>query len=211
MSFKTTVRRIKLSLRGCRLRPSLSLCSFEEGYCLGLFGFLIAIPFLDRWHKEPKDCMDQWGVYYDSNAVVWCWGNYTKFFHMPWDWNHCKDKHMVQVADGSWVKYSPSWSAEGEDARHISTFPYKYVLKNGEEQNVLARVYVERREWRRKCFWYIPWFAKKRTSIDVAFTAEVGERAGSWKGGCIGCGYDMLPGETVEGALRRMERDRKFN
>jgi hypothetical protein len=44
----------------------------------------------------------------------------------------------------------------------------------------------------------------------VVFSAEVGERSGSWKGGCIGCGYDLLPDELPEECLRRMERDRKF-
>ncbi len=38
----------------------------------------------------------------------------------------------------------------------------------------------------------------------------VGERTGSWKGGTIGCGNDLLPGETMEQSLRRMERDRTF-
>lgn len=47
-------------------------------------------------------------------------------------------------------------------------------------------------------------------SIDVEFNAEVGERTGSWKGGCIGCGYQMNPNETPLQALRRMEAERKF-
>lgn len=211
MLFANSVRRIRLSLRECRLRPSFRLCSFESEYCWDLLGFLIALPFLDRWHREPEDGMASWGVYYMENSVVWCWGDYTKYFHMPWDWDHCNDKHMVLLEDGSWAKYSPSYSKEGEDARYTQTFPYKYTLKNGEVQEVLAIVYVDRREWRRKCFWRIPWFAKQSVDLCVSFNAEVGERAGSWKGGTIGCGYSMLPGETAEAALRRMEQSRKFN
>jgi hypothetical protein len=49
-----------------------------------------------------------------------------------------------------------------------------------------------------------------RTSIEVGFDDEVGERTGSWKGGTIGCGYDMLPDESAVQCLRRMERERKF-
>jgi len=53
-------------------------------------------------------------------------------------------------------------------------------------------------------------FALKKQSIDVSFSGEVGERSGSWKGGTIACGYTMLPDESAENTLRRMERDRKF-
>ena len=37
-----------------------------------------------------------------------------------------------------------------------------------------------------------------------------GERNGSWKGGVLGCGWDMLKGETPLDTLRRMERERRF-
>jgi hypothetical protein len=39
---------------------------------------------------------------------------------------------------------------------------------------------------------------------------EVGEEAGSWKGGVLGCGYTLLPNETPLQCLRRMEKERKF-
>jgi len=44
----------------------------------------------------------------------------------------------------------------------------------------------------------------------LGFDREIGERSGSWKGGCIGCGWDMKPGETAEQTLRRMESERTF-
>jgi len=47
-----------------------------------------------------------------------------------------------------------------------------------------------------------------RTSIDVSFDQEVGERAGSWKGGTIGCDTTCFrrdPRDTIV----RMERERK--
>jgi len=49
-----------------------------------------------------------------------------------------------------------------------------------------------------------------RRTIAVEFNEEVGERTGSWKGGVLGCGYDMKPGETRLECLRRMERERRF-
>ena len=41
-------------------------------------------------------------------------------------------------------------------------------------------------------------------------TEEVGKKKGSWKGGCIGCSYDLKPGETPEECLKRMEKEREF-
>ena len=70
---------------------------------------------------------------------------------------------------------------------------------------------MERRAWRPKWFTWTRIFEKQRQSISVEFNDEVGERSGSWKGGCIVCGYEMLPGETPEQTLRRMERERVFS
>ena len=209
----STVYRIKRSLRGCRLRFALGLDLFEEEYCLNFFGFLIALPFLDRWHREPHEMMESWGFYYDYHnaSFVLCRGNKTKFIHMPWQYDHLDNKHMVQLEDGTWEPHRSSWDPGGQDNRFIQEFEYKYVLKNNVTQLRLAKVYVSRREWRRKCLWYVPWFAMKRQSLNVEFSDEVGERTGSWKGGCIGCGIDMKKGETAEQALRRMERERIFD
>jgi hypothetical protein len=42
-----------------------------------------------------------------------------------------------------------------------------------------------------------------RRSLDLQFSAEVGKRKGSWKGGTIGHSIDMMPGELHEAAFRR--------
>jgi len=90
------------------------------------------------------------------------------------------------------------------------TYDYVYRLKNGQTQIRQATVFVERRTWRMKWWPLLP-FRKVRTSIDVHFSDEVGEGTGSWKGGCVGCGYGMLHGETPLECLRRMEQERKFD
>ena len=73
-------------------------------------------------------------------------------------------------------------------------------------QERIATVKEERRLWTR------PWLPHKREShyIDINFDKEVGERSGSWKGGVMGCSYDMLPTDNALTALRRMERERRF-
>jgi hypothetical protein len=203
-------RRISRSLEGCRFKPSLRLCMFEQGFCLDLFGFLIALPFLDRYHRDPEEMMEAWGVYYDLDypAIVWCCGDRTKFFRMPWEFVHIKTD--VRRPDGTWAKRVQCYETGESDGREELRLPYRYVMRRGEVQERTATVYVERMEWRRRWTKWLPCFAKVRQSIEVSFNDEVGEETGSWKGGCIGCGYDMLPGETPEQCLRRMERERKF-
>lgn len=99
------------------------------------------------------------------------------------------------------------WAArEATIKKSSQTLPYRYVCDNGEVQDVDARVHVERWVWRRK------WTPLKivKTSMEVQFSEEVGERRGSWKGGCVGCSYYLRPGESVEQCLRRMESERRF-
>ena len=205
----STIKRIKRSLRGCRLKPSLRLCLFEEEYCLDFFGFLIALPPLDRWVREPVEMMDSWGIYYFEKSLVFCFGARNVYFYMPWMWDHCKAE--VMRPDGTWVPYVSEYDEKAiPDGRLVERHPYTYILKSGETQNRMATVYAERRTWRWRMFPWLP-FKKTRQSISIDFDDEVGERTGSWKGGCIGCGWDMLPGETMLQTLRRMEMDREFN
>lgn len=209
-------KRISRSLEGCTFGPSLRICLFEEGFSLDLFGFLISLPFLDRFRYEPHEIMEAWGVYLDSagsrqwlfTSVVWCWGDYVKFFHMPWEFTHIRND--VLRPDGTWAKRVACYDKGEPDGRKVEKFPYRYTLRNGESQEVMATVHVERMEWRRTWTKWCPWFAKVRTYLEIEFNGEVGERAGSWKGGCIGCSYEMKQGETPEQCLRRMERERTF-
>lgn len=104
--------------------------------------------------------------------------------HMPWSWNHQEHKIL------------------SESESH----PYTYTLRSGEVQHRTATIKAEQRTWTR---WWLP-FRRVSRSIDVDFNAEVGERSGSWKGGCMGCGYTMKAGETPLQTLRRMEKERTF-
>lgn len=204
------LRRVRRSLRGCRPKISFGLSLFEDGYCVDVIGYLIALPFLDRWLYEPKEIMDRWGFYVMDRRLWLCWGNKYFSIRFPWDFEHLK--HEVMRPDGAWVKASHSWEKDYvPDGRWEARYPYRYVLKSGEVQERMAKIHVERREWRWYWFMWSPWPALKRQSIDIEFDGEVGERSGSWKGGCIGCGYDMKPGETAEQCLSRMERERIFD
>ena len=210
----STIARIKRSLRGCRFKLSFGLIDFEEGFCLDFFGFLIALPFLDRWHQDPYEILDDWRIYYHERAIVFNWGRVKDnrrrgiYWYMPWDVRQVR--HEVQRPDGSWVPYVGAWTDKEPDGRQLWTFDYRYTLNSGEVQERIATVYVERREYRQIWLKWCPLFGRLRCAIEFSFDGEVGERTGSWKGGVIGSGENMLPGETVEQCFRRMERERKF-
>lgn len=72
---------------------------------------------------------------------------------------------------------------------------------------VEAETMIEQREWERGTGWckWLSWFwpRKIRRSLNIQFNKETGKRKGSWKGGTLGHGIDLLPGELHEAGFRR--------
>lgn len=200
-----------------RLQPKLEVVMFmDSGWFLVLLGVWIPLPFLDRF--VGGGCNDfgmrSWGVSYGDRSLYLQWDKWTKFVYMPWSFEHVKWE--VMRPDGTWVPKVNSWDGKEPDGRWETTYPYRYILRSGEVQERTATIYVERgywhwlfAKWLRLPLW-LPVVNITKQSIDIRFNDEVGERTGSWKGGCIGTGYTMLKGETPEQTLRRMERERKF-
>ena len=161
--------------------------------------------------KRKYVCGDepQWSVYASGEfGFMLHWGLWRKQFDWPW-WPHTV-RYEQQMPDGSWDSVLSRLSDDARSAPYRETHPYTYVLRSGEVQQRTATVSKRRHVL---CFTGLKrfgWPAWVKESIDVEFSDEVGERSGSWKGGCIGCDYDLRPGETMEQALRRMERERKF-
>lgn len=159
--------------------------------------------------KDKHGEWQQWGFSFEETYIAFHRKYRYKSFDYPWAWRHVA--HEVPRADGSFVPYVGSWERDKEpDGRELFTYPYSYILKNGTVQHVTATVHVDRYSSRRHCFWFTNRFDRFRQSIYVEFSDEVGERSGSWKGGTVGCGYEMRERETPERTLRRMEQERKF-
>ena len=145
---------------------------------------------------EDGQCQDQW--------IAW----YLPFFSYTFDGHWVKDK------DHNWVKMSfrskdgapEPWNFRKQGA-YVEAHPYTYVLKNGTVQERTATCTIEKRLWHRKWF---PFLKMERQVIDIEFNDEVGERSGSWKGGTLGCSYEMHPDDTILTCLQRMERERKM-
>lgn len=179
------------------------------------FGFVQAFIPLgttpDEWGRGDEP---DWGFDLSREfGIVLHWRFWRKSWNWPfhritlgWDyetedgWADVRSSHTD--ADGNWAR-RPNAKAE--------THPYLYTLRSGKVQGRNATIIRQRWVKGRHILSRLGLFKRTSYAIDVQFDGEVGERAGSWKGGTIGCGYDMLPGETPLQTLRRMERERKFN
>jgi len=172
--------------------------SLGEGCNLPQYGFAIHhdtfwIYIGGKFDKSIGQCTgnDQW--------ITW----YLPFFSWVFDGHWIKDQNK------QWVLMDKNLQAYEfrQDQAYIEKHHFTYILKNGTIQERTATCSIEKRKWHRKWF---PFLTKVSEVIDIEFSDEVGERSGSWKGGTIGCGYDMEPNETIEQCLRRMEKERKF-
>lgn len=188
--------------------------------------FWIAVP--DFFKGKPlTDCMlDKWGFSWDWRTdrrfedIRLHWGYHCKFIYMPWDWKHYRTDKLM--ADGTWwrsdfylnhkrgIKWIDNYRKEDTLDLFKEVYDYNYKLRKGEIQKRTATIGVEEWEWRWRWFMRLPFPRMIRKSITVEFSDEVGERSGSWKGGCIGCGYHMKEFETPKDTLKRMEREREF-
>lgn len=139
---------------------------------------------------------------HDSDTTkIWC-------KHLPWKQWKCV-RNSVYRPDGSHYSTKPSkrgafveWMKE-RDACPTS----KFSFEDYDGEIIVATCTIEEREWHRGEGWFewLKWFwpAKIRRSLDLKFSAEVGPEKGSWKGGTIGHGIEMLPNETAEQAFMR--------
>jgi hypothetical protein len=218
----------ELSLRFCGV--GIAVGGYETAHlhiAIGLGQIFINLPFLDRAICQGPNSIEQprWGFSFSENTLHLNWGRRGRVIWMPW----CPWYGIREYLDheGQW-RPRLHVSDEGAEAPHLTlTEPYHYMLSNGDVQHVTATITRERTwpTWQ--------WFgtsgrvrkapvsdalrrvqvrlAQPKQYIDVRFSDEVGERAGSWKGGTVGCSYEMKPGETPRHTLSRMQRERRFS
>lgn len=121
-------------------------------------------------------------------------------------------KHLVDTTDGM----VDEKELEGKnpyvyyaDNPRVNKYHYLYT-DSYDGQKIDCEYWQEYREWRPKWLTWTKLFATKRDYIEIEFKKEVGKKKGSWKGGCVGCSYNMLPWETPLDTIQRMEKEREF-
>jgi hypothetical protein len=193
---------------------SLQLTRFpsDDGHatlCLNLLraGLYVKVP-CPPFMRGPCWEDPSYGLYLcgESQALVLCLGNRSKFLTFPWALEFYKRWEHVRVGrEMHWIEM-PRNSSHGELAAK-ETHPFTYTLRSGERQEVTATVWRGRMEWRQRWLPFTSLGNRTSESIDVEFSSGVGERVGTWKGGVLGTGWEARPDETNEQALRRMERE----
>ena len=207
-------RELSLEVIHFREHPSLKIGLIFATFYIGLPMFLHRPVPPDDYQNMLYNYGFSWHFSGYRGDLFLHWKDKCKIIHMPWDWQHVR--HDILIQDKTWRRVSERFGPGDEDApwnwtdKYQEQHPYTYTLKNGKVQNVTATIGVEEREWRWRWFTWLPWPRKIHRTIEVKFSDEVGERSGSWKGGCVGCGYDMKSGESPLECLRRMEKERVF-
>lgn len=167
-----------------------SRTSGEENYktidfCLLWGKFSIYLKFLGS--KEPENFItDMYGFYIFDRIFFFCWGDTLKSWILPFV-NYELEKRI--------------------NIGEPQTLDYQYRLNSGKVQYRKARCTKERMVWKMK---WVPFIKKYQTIMNVELDDEVGEETGSWKGGALGFGDEMKPGETMRECLTRIEKERKF-
>lgn len=172
--------------------------------CLKFWRFSAYIPLGITSYECTVDDEPQWSVFGSGEFGLWFrWGQRSKRF--DWPGTLFTVRYEQQLVDGTWADVF-----NRKVVPYSETHPYTYVLRSGEVQKRTATVSKRRHVLGRRVLRSLGWPTHIRESIEIEFDDEVGERTGSWKGGTIGCGYDLHPGEKMVQALRRMEAERKF-
>jgi hypothetical protein len=144
-----------------------------------------------------------YGVQTHNSETTKQWG-----WFLPWtQWRHVR--HSLYDTEGKHYWTEPKERTSWEDKQTtIGRCPtQRFLIEDYDGQQVIAITKIEEREWFFGDGWFrwLSWFRKPlvRRSLDIAFNDEVGKGKGSWKGGTIGTGIDMLPNELHEAAMRR--------
>ena len=158
----------------------------------------------------------EFGAYVSDGELHVHWGAQThdsrtdrsRCFFFPWRrWRVIRktlyDETGERFAD------LPRWPGSYEERQRIQDQcpKVRFAFADFDGERIVATTKIE--EWERKLgegrWEWLGWFRRARVtrSLDIAFSAEVGKRKGSWKGGTVGHAITMLPGELHEAAFRR--------
>jgi len=176
------------------------------------------------------DCdAPKWGIAI-HNATFWLykggdgnWGGGSKWW--TWDipfWTKIHVRHDVMCnlgdEDDKDLRLVPADSLERhKDGKYIPLeeneliYKYHYDYTDKYDGEVIpCTFWVEEREWRPKWLTWTGRWKDVNRYIEIKFDKEVGRRKGSWKGGCVGCSYNLEEDETPMECIKRMEREREF-
>ena len=138
--------------------------------------------------------------------------SWSKF--LPWtQWRHVRISYFDPTGEHLRT-YFDTTDREVRRAQFDDRYAFEkempkavFVFRDYDGEVIKAATHIEEREWRFGEGWF-KWLSlfrrpKIRRSLSIEFSKEVGPRKGSWKGGTIGHGTDMMPDETPVQAFAR--------
>ena len=131
----------------------------------------------------------------------------SRCFFVPWqNWRFVRHSLYGLAGEHHWTESDRrDWAAYHAAKDACPKAAFAFLDYDGER--IVATTMIEEREWLfgEGAFKWLSWFRKPkiRRSLAIDYSAEVGDRKGSWKGGTMGTGIDMLPGELHDAAFRR--------
>lgn len=135
----------------------------------------------------------------------------VKVWFFPWREHKCI-RHSVYDLEGDLFAHLPEWGFrhkngwEVKNAIEAACPTRRFEFDDFDGERIVATCRIEEREWKRgKGLFHLFYIGRNKVkrSLDLQFSAEVGARKGSWKGGTVGHSIDMLPGELHEAAFKR--------
>lgn len=126
---------------------------------------------------------------------------------LPWtQWRFIRHSFYDTNGEHFWtIPNGMKWSERRAIQEKCPTIAFD--IEDFDGTKLVATTKIEEREWRFGEGWF-KWLSIfrrpmiKRT-LDISLSDETGPEKGSWKGGMIGTGIEMLPGELHEAAFRR--------
>lgn len=195
--------------------------------CLGWPVLFITLPFQKLRDRDDWDVNERtrgYGVsYFDRQFYVKC-GFWQKFIPAPWSVKVVRREWLR--ADGVWIDADAedaalpgengldAWARRRDERRaveYVEVEDFWYHPPGMETQRGKARLTVDRHFTRPLWRSWLPILTRERWGFTCDFSCEVGNQAGSWKGGVLGCGGEIKRGETLTEAFQRMMRERKFD
>lgn len=199
---------------------------WDESRVRLVFGFWRFFFSINLWTAEPwKECGTQapcYGVSFHDSILWVSYGADRSFIiDMPWKWEIVRHDLLYPDADVyhrnkfpastlAQKKRTISWHDVFEKTNNfeddVQVLVAKFITlthytKDGRKQIAKIRLAGEEREWRWKWFKWLPWPNLKQRVVDCTSDIELGDRAGSWKGGMMGWSIPWEEGESMKAAF----------
>jgi hypothetical protein len=131
---------------------------------------------------------------------------------LPWtQWRHVRQSwyglqgELLHTLPDTEARLRSRFERQQQFTEITPKVTYRFIDFDGEE--IEATTHIEEREWRKGTGWFrwLSWFVppQVRRTLELQFSAEVGPKKGSWKGGTIGHSIEMRAGESHQAAFER--------